>query len=113
MWLKERVSVRYTISQLKAGMRGIDLIATVKLKGKIKDVTTRFGHAQFCSAVIEDQTGKINLNLWRGQIYEAEVGLRISIVNGFVRSYGDALELNVGKDGNIRRIGETPKGNNI
>jgi ssDNA-binding replication factor A large subunit len=105
--------VRYTINELTDGMRGVDVIATVKWKGKIKDVTTRFGSAQFCSAVIEDQTGKINLNLWRDQIYEAEVGLEISIINGFVRSYRDALELNVGKDGNIYKVENLPRGKNI
>lgn len=98
------VPVQYSINQLKAGMRGINLTATVIWMGEIKDISTRFGLATFCPSIIEDSTGKINLNLWRDQIIEAKVGSKIQITNGFVRSYGDALELNVGRDGKVNKV---------
>ena len=67
-------------------------------------VKTRFGEAPVARAILEDDTGKIALNLWRGQIDLVEEGDVVRIENGFVRTYKDQLELNVGSRGKIVRI---------
>ena len=67
-------------------------------------VKTRFGEAPVARAILEDDTGKIALNLWRGQIKLVKEGDVVRIENGFVRTYQDQLELNVGSRGKIVRI---------
>lgn len=64
-------------------------------------VETRFGEAQVARAVLEDETGRINLNLWRDQIELVREGAVVRIENGFVKTYKDQLELNVGSRGKI------------
>jgi len=66
-----------------------------------KIVKTRFGEAPVARAILEDDTGKIALNLWRGQIDLIKEGDVIRVENGFVRTYQDQLELNVGSRGRI------------
>ena len=67
-------------------------------------VKTRFGEAPVARAILEDDTGKIALNLWRGQIDLVKEGDVVRIENGFVRTYKDQLELNVGSRGKMVRI---------
>ena len=64
-------------------------------------VKTRFGEAPVARAILEDDTGKIALNLWRGQIDLVNEGDVVRVENGFVRTYQDQLELNVGSRGKI------------
>jgi len=64
-------------------------------------VKTRFGEAPVARAILEDDTGKIALNLWRGQIDLIKEGDIVRVENGFVRTYQDQLELNVGSRGRI------------
>lgn len=66
-----------------------------------KIVKTRFGEAPVARAILEDDTGKIALNLWRGQIDLVKEGDVIRVENGFVRTYQDQFELNVGSRGRI------------
>ena len=66
-----------------------------------KIVKTRFGEAPVARAVLEDDTGKIGLNLWREQISLVREGDLVRVENGFVRTYLDQLELNVGSRGRI------------
>ncbi|RLI24465.1 DNA-binding protein, partial [Candidatus Bathyarchaeota archaeon] len=62
---------------------------------------TRFGPAYVASAVLEDDTGRIILNLWRRQISLVKPGYLVRIENGFIREYRGQLELNVGRTGRI------------
>mgnify|MGYP001082971043 CR=1 FL=1 len=66
-----------------------------------KIVKTKFGETPVARAILEDETGKIALNLWRGQIDLVKEGDVVQIENGFVRTYQDQLELNVGSRGRI------------
>ena len=67
-------------------------------------VKTRFGEAPVARAILEDDTEKIALNLWRAQIDLVQEGDVVRIENGFVRTYKGQLELNVGSRGKIVRL---------
>jgi ssDNA-binding replication factor A large subunit len=82
-------------------MRNIDLLCSVIDKGEPKEVKTRFGLAKVCSAILEDETGSIRINLWREQADIVRVRDTILIKNAFVRVFNEQLELNVGSDGTI------------
>ena len=85
-------------------MDNVTVSGRVTYIGIKRIVKTRYGEAPVARAVLEDDTGKITLNLWRGQIDLVEEGDVIRIENGFVRTYQDQLELNVGGRGKIVRL---------
>jgi len=85
-------------------MEGVNVSGRVTYIGIKTIVKTRFGEAAVARATLEDDTGKIALNLWRDQIDIVEEGDVVRIENGFVRTYKDQLELNVGSRGKIVRI---------
>jgi replication factor A1 len=64
-------------------------------------VKTRYGEVPLAVATIEDDTGRIKLNLWRNQADMVKVGNFVKIENGFVRSFRNELQLNVGSKGRI------------
>ena len=95
---------KITISEIKEGMRNITVEGVVIKKSEAKIINTRFGPALFAYAIIEDETGRIRLNLWRRQVEIVRVGAKIRAVNAFVKEFGGNLELNVGRDGRIEVI---------
>ena len=82
-------------------MNGVTVTGRISYIGIRRIVETRFGKASVARAVLEDDAGKISLNLWRGQIDLVSEGDMIRIENAFVRTYKDQLELNVGSRGKI------------
>jgi replication factor A1 len=96
--------IRVKISEIKPGMRGLVVGGKVTLIGDIKSVETRFGPARVAQAVLEDETGRIILNLWRNQIDIVRTGDTVIVENAFVKVFGNQLELNVGRDGRITVI---------
>lgn len=82
-------------------MDGITVTGRITSLGEKREVETRYGKANVASAVLEDDTGKIVLNLWRSQIDLVKVGDLIRIENGFIRTFQQQLELNVGSKGRI------------
>lgn len=89
------------IGELRAGMDGVATTGRVAEIGEKTEVETRFGKSSLAVAVLEDETGHVRLNLWRWQIDLVKVGDIVRIENGFVRSFKDQLELNVGSRGRI------------
>lgn len=94
------------ICEIQAGMRSIEVTGRIVGLSSRKRVQTRFGLADVATATLEDETGSIHINLWRQQIESASEGKTVKIINGFVRTYGNRLELNVGSDGQIIPVNE-------
>jgi len=92
------------IADIKPGMDNITVTGRIANIGEKKLVRTKFGDAYFAQAVLEDYTGKIILNLWRGQIEMVKVGAIVTVENGFVSRFKEKLELSVGSRGRIVRI---------
>lgn len=89
------------ISQIKPGMKGLEVEGEITFLGEIREVYTKFGPAQVADAVLKDETGSIKLNLWRSQIHSVKVGNRVKLINAFAKGYGERVELSIGKDGKI------------
>jgi len=92
------------INQIRAGMDGITLTGRIASISDKREVDTRYGKAYVANAVLEDDTGRISLNLWRNQIDPVKVGDLVKVENGFVRTFRQQLELNVGRRGRIAVI---------
>ena len=77
------------IKDLRSGMKNTVIEAIVKTKEVV--TTSSKPHA---TALIEDGTGRIMLNLWRDQIDQVTVGDKIIVKKGFVKLWKGKLELN-------------------
>lgn len=82
----------------------------VEIKGKIKElptpraVSTQYGQKRITTVVFEDDTGEIDLTLWEEEIDAIEEGAEVEITGAYVREWGDTIQLNIGRDGNIEQV---------
>jgi len=95
------------IRDLRAGMDGVTTTGRITKISEKMEVETKFGKSHLAVALLVDETESIRLNLWRWQIDLVKVGDIIRIENGFVRSFKDQLELNVGSKGKITLISKS------
>lgn len=89
------------LSEIKPGMRELEVEGRIISIDDVREVRTRFGPARVASAVLEDETASVRLNLWRDQINAARPGERVRLVNAFAREFGGRVELNIGRDGRL------------
>jgi len=90
------------ISELKPGMRRVDLQGRIVEIGEVRDVTTRLGEpSRVATAILEDDSGTIKLSLWNEEIDAVNVNDTVKIENGYVTSFRGEPQLNVGRYGRI------------
>ncbi len=84
-------------------MRKVDVEANVIEKSDAREVRSRYTNETFrvADATIEDETGTITLTLWNEQVEQVNVGDRVKIENGYIKSFRDVLQLNSGKYGTL------------
>lgn len=92
------------IGEIRPGMRNMKVTGRLKEVGKPREIGTRFGPATLATAILEDETGSVRLNLWRDQIDVAKAGDTIVLENAFAREFGGVVEVNIGADGRIAMI---------
>ena len=93
------------ISELKPGMRRVDVEGRILEKGEPRQVQTRFGDTSMVAdAILSDDSGKIKMSLWNEQIDSVNVNDEVHIENGYVTSFRGESQLNVGRYGRL-----TPK----
>jgi replication factor A1 len=104
--LKKKVEKKQRkISELRFGMRSVNVRAKVIDVPPMRLVTTRFGNQSYVSNVkIADETGSINLSLWNKQIEKVHVGDEIDIKNCYVSVFRDEPQLRIGRKGTISII---------
>ncbi|MEF8880323.1 MAG: OB-fold nucleic acid binding domain-containing protein [Candidatus Nanohaloarchaea archaeon] len=80
----------------------------VEITGKISElptpraVSTRYGQKKIVTVVFEDDTGTIDLTLWEEEIDAIEEGAKVHITGAYVREWADDIQLNIGRDGDIK-----------
>ena len=91
------------INELSDGMRKVDIEAKVIEKSDAREVRSRYTNETYkvADATIEDETGTITLTLWNEQVEQVNVGDRVKIENGYIKSFRDVLQLNSGKYGSL------------
>lgn len=93
--------VEVPIGQIRAGMRNMRITGTLKEVSEPREIGTRFSPANLATAILEDDTGSVRLNLWRDQIDVAKAGDIIVLENAFAKEFGGEVEVNIGADGKI------------
>ena len=97
-----------TVSELRSGMRHINLKAKVQEIPKPAQVHTQFGNtAMVVNALIGDDTGTIKLCLWEGQINTIALGEEIEIQNAQVCLFRGEKQVRLGKNGTLNVLNET------
>ena len=91
------------INELRDGMRKVDVEGNVIEKSEAREVRSRYTNETYkvADATIEDETGTITLTLWNEQVMQVNVGDRVKIENGYIKSFRDVLQLNSGKYGSL------------
>jgi ssDNA-binding replication factor A large subunit len=89
------------IGRIRAGMRNMRITGKLREISEPREISTRFGLASLATAILEDDTGSVRLNLWREQIDVAKAGETVVLENAFAREFSGVVEVNVGADGKI------------
>ncbi len=90
------------ISELKAGMKQVEVSAKVLELSEPREVTTRTGEqSRVATAVVSDDSGTVKLTLWSEQIDQVKVNNTVKIENGYVTSFRGETQLNVGRYGKL------------
>jgi len=87
------------INNIRSELDSVTVSGRITSIGIKSIVRTRYGEATAARSVLEDDTGGIMLNLWRGQIDLVREGDVVRVENAFVRNCRDQLEPNVGSRG--------------
>jgi len=91
------------ISELRVGMRRVDITAKVTEKGEVREVTSRYDGSKHrvATAVLSDDSGSIKLALWDENIDKVEPEDTVKIENGYVTTFMGEPQLNVGRYGTL------------
>ena len=98
-------SIYSFIRDLRPGMKKVNLKAEVFEVPKPAQVHTQFGNnVMVVNALVGDETGKIRLCLWEGQIGSIAAGNNIELRNGQVCVFRGEKQLRLGKNGVLNVI---------
>jgi hypothetical protein len=100
---KQNTEAVYTrIRDLRAGMKHINIKAQVLEIPKPAQVHTQFGNTvMVVNAIVGDETDKIKLCLWEGQISTVSIDDFIELKNGQVCLFRGEKQLRLGKNGSL------------
>lgn len=77
------------IKDLRVSMNGITIEAKVIEKSRSKISNQK----KYAYAIIEDETGRIKLNLWRDQVEQVSEGDIIKVTEAFVHRRGKVTQI--------------------
>lgn len=86
--------VKYTIKDLKVGMKNIDIEVTIDFLGE-KRSTGGFNNDVFIPGFVKDATGEIKMTFWAGDVKNAKPGKKLKITKGYVTEYKGTMQLNI------------------
>lgn len=93
------------ISELKAGMRNVSVVAKIDSVGQPRTVNLKTGGTNtVADAVISDESGSIKLSLWGEDISKVQAGDKVSIENGYINTFKGENSLSIGKFGKLKKI---------
>ena len=86
---------------LSGEMNNVSLDGRIIEKSPTSHIQTAFGPRALSKAVLQDETGRVLLNLFGPQTEMVKVGDIIRVENGFTKLFQGILELSVGRRGKI------------
>ena len=106
---KQTTEQVYTqVGDLRAGMKKINVKAKVLDMPKPSQVHTQFGNnIMVVNALVGDDTGKIKLCLWEGQIGQTSLGNNVEIKNAQVCVFRGEKQLRLGKNSVLTTVADS------
>ena len=92
------------VEDLTAEDGDVEIEGTVTKLPTPRAVSTKYGQKRIVTAEFEDSSGSIDLTLWEEEIDEISQGDKVHIDGGYVREWGDDIQLNIGRDGGIEAV---------
>lgn len=96
--------VEKTVEELGPEDDDVEITGNIKELPNPRAVSTQYGQKKIVTCVFEDDTGEIDLTLWEEEIDAVEEGSEVQITGAYVREWGDDIQLNIGRDGNIEVV---------
>jgi len=101
---KNRMSSAHSIEDVRVGMKNVNLKVKILEVEEPKRVFTRYGNPAIVTKVlVGDETGRIKLCLWNGQIDGVSIGETVQIRNAQVAMFRGERFLNLGKKGTLNK----------
>jgi replication factor A1 len=99
----EEVKGSLRIADLTVGMKSVSVKAKIVEISEPREVFSRFTNRlnRVATAVIEDESGRVNLSLWNEQIDKVKVNDIIQVNNGYVTEFRGIKHLNIGRYGTL------------
>ncbi|MCW4010074.1 MAG: hypothetical protein NWF05_05585 [Candidatus Bathyarchaeota archaeon] len=95
------------ISDLKVGKKHVNLRAKVVKVSKPLYVSTKFGsQIRLAKALLRDETGEINLCLWRKQVEAVSKGDFIEVENVYVTNFRGVKQLTLSSKGTLKKVAD-------
>jgi len=100
----------FHVSDLRPGMKRVNLKARVLEIAKPTLVFTKYGNAaKVTNALVADETGTIKLCLWNEQIASISVKSTVQIENATVSTFRGERQLRIGKHGLLSIVEDVPQ----
>lgn len=96
-WVRLLKLKRCRIVDLKEGMGHLIVMGRINSLSEPKEIETRYGKSSLVTAELEDETGKVLLNLFGEQINLVKEGDIVVVENGYTIFYDGKLTLSVPK----------------
>ena len=94
------------ISDLRDGMRRVDVEGTIADKSEPRSVNLRAGgQASVVDCTLNDESGSVKMTLWDDMIDQVNVDNKVKIENGYTNSFRGEIRLNVGRYGKLSVLG--------
>lgn len=94
------------VHELRGDVNGVTVEGRITEKGATTWIESRYGSRALSKAVLEDNTGRVILNLFGPQVGMVKAGDFIRVENGFTKLFQGMIELNVGSRGKITVLSE-------
>lgn len=96
-------AIEATISELKPGMKSVNITFKVMSTSEIRTVESRRDGETYkvLDATVADSTGKIMMPIWNEAIEKIEDGATYRLLNGYTGLFRNNLRLQLGKFGSI------------
>ncbi|MDY6761741.1 MAG: OB-fold nucleic acid binding domain-containing protein [Candidatus Nanohaloarchaea archaeon] len=89
------------IEDLTVESEDVELEATIRDIETPRAVVGKYGQKRITVAILEDDSGEIQVTLWEEQIDAVEEGATVTVSGAYTRDWAGDLQLNIPRDGSI------------
>ncbi len=102
--------VNVKVGELTPNSKAVNVTVKIVSKGEVRSTTSGRDYSvhKVTEALVGDETGCIQLNLWDDNIEKIKENETVSIKNGYVNLFRGYMRLNIGRYGSFETVAESP-----